>query len=49
MREMNGRVYVVESCQLDDLQEDWEDEVRGGVSIWDKTIQYTCDWERTNC
>ena len=46
-REMDGRVYIVEECRPDDLQEEWEDELRGGESIWDKAVRYTRDWERT--
>ena len=46
-REMDGRVYIVEEGRPDDLQEEWEDELRGGESIWDKAVRYTRDWERT--
>ena len=46
-RETDGRVYIVEGCQLSELQAEWEDEVRGGESIWDRAVRYTRDWERT--
>ena len=46
-RETDRRVYIVEGCGPAQLQEEWEDEVRGGESIWDRAVRYTRDWERT--
>ena len=28
-----------------DIQAEWEEEMRGGESIWDKAFRYTTQWE----
>ena len=48
VRETDGRVYLVEECRLGGFQEEWEDEVRGGESIWDRAVRYTDAWERAS-
>jgi hypothetical protein len=43
MRETDGRVYLVESGSK--LRDEWEKEMRGGESVWDKAVRYTDEWE----
>jgi hypothetical protein len=43
-RETDGRVYLVESGS--NFRDKWENEMRGGESIWDQAVRYTDEWER---
>jgi hypothetical protein len=42
-RETDGRVYVVERGPI--FRDEWELEMRGGDSIWDRALRYTNEWE----
>jgi hypothetical protein len=48
VRETDGRVYLVDGCRPGGCREEWEDEVRGGESIWDRAVRYTDAWERAS-
>jgi hypothetical protein len=42
IRYMDPRIYLLKSlCGGAGVQEQWEEEMRGGESIWDKAIRYT--------
>ena len=45
-RETDGRVYLVECGGMSVFREEWNNEVRGGESIWDRAVRYTDEWER---
>jgi len=48
-RKVDSRLYFVEShCQGVDIQSEWEVEMRGGESIWEKAIRYTRAWDERN-
>jgi hypothetical protein len=40
VRKVDGRVYAVEATMAG-LKEEWEDEVRGGMSVWERAVAYT--------
>ncbi|KAF9530950.1 hypothetical protein CPB83DRAFT_904934 [Crepidotus variabilis] len=40
IRTTNQKVYVLDS-HSENLQEEWEDEVRGGLDIWERAEKYT--------
>lgn len=40
VRKTDARVFIVERLS-DDLQRDWENEMRGGESIWSRAVRYT--------
>lgn len=46
VRETDGRIYSVECGDLSDFLKEWEDEVRGGESIWDRAVRYADEWEK---
>jgi hypothetical protein len=43
-RETDGRVYLVEGSS--NFRDEWENEMRGGESIWDHAVRYTDEWMR---
>jgi hypothetical protein len=43
-READDRVYLVERLSVF-LRDEWENEMRGGESIWERAIQFTKGWE----
>jgi hypothetical protein len=46
LRKIDRRIYLAESRYRGvGIQEPWEEEVRGGESIWDKAIRYTRKYE----
>ena len=45
MRAVNDSAYVVESISTG-LQEEWEDEAGGGLSIWDRAVIFTNSLDR---
>jgi hypothetical protein len=48
IRYTDSRIYLMEGhCRLSEVQEQWEEEMRDGESIWDKAIRYTGDFEAT--
>jgi hypothetical protein len=44
VRQTDRRLYIVEGHSLH-FRDEWEKEMRGGESIWDKAIRYTTEWE----
>jgi hypothetical protein len=49
IRKVDSRLYFVEShCQGVDIQSEWEVEMRGGESIWERAIRYTRAWDERN-
>jgi hypothetical protein len=46
IRKIDSRIYLVESVDRGvDIQEQWEEEMRGGESIWDQAIRYTSKYD----
>jgi len=46
VRKTDARVYLVETpSHRFVFQDEWESEMRGGGSIWDRAVQYTTEWE----
>ena len=43
-RRVDKRVFFVEVPAMD-IQAEWEEEMRGGESIWDRAFRYTTKWE----
>jgi hypothetical protein len=43
-RKMNKMVFFVEIPAVD-IQVEWEEEMSGGESIWDRAVRYTTQWE----
>ena len=43
-RKTDSRIYLVE-CQSASIQDEWEQEMRGGESIWERAVRYTKEWE----
>lgn len=43
-RRKDKRVFFVEVPAMD-IQVEWEEEMRGGESIWDRAARYTAQWE----
>jgi len=43
-RQTDKRVFLVEVPAMD-IQAEWEMEMRGGESIWDRAFRYTAKWE----
>jgi len=43
-RKKEKRVFFVEIPAMD-IQAEWEAEMRGGESIWDRALRYTSQWE----
>jgi hypothetical protein len=43
-RRRDKRVFFVEVPAMD-IQAEWEGEMRGGESIWDRAFRYTTQWE----
>jgi hypothetical protein len=43
-RKRDIRVFFVEIPAMD-IQVEWEEEMRGGESIWDRAFRYTIQWE----
>ena len=43
-RQRDKRVFFVEIPAID-IQVEWEAEMMGGESIWDKALRYTTQWE----
>jgi hypothetical protein len=43
-RQRDKRVFFVEIPAMD-IQAEWEKEMRGGESIWDRASRYTTEWE----
>ena len=48
MRKMDSRVYFAEHDAKYTIRGEWQKEMRGGVSIWDRAIQFTAEWEAAN-
>ena len=44
VRETDTRVYLVNGWSAD-IQVEWEREMRGGESVWERAIRYTNKWE----
>jgi hypothetical protein len=44
IRETDTRVYLVDDWSAD-IQVEWEREMRGGESVWERAIRYTSKWE----
>jgi hypothetical protein len=44
VREMDDRVYLVGRSSIF-LRDEWESEMRGGESIWERAVQFTYEWE----
>lgn len=46
IRKTDSRIYLVESYDRGiEIQEQWEEEMRGGESIWDQAARYTSEYE----
>ncbi|KIM77931.1 hypothetical protein PILCRDRAFT_824920 [Piloderma croceum F 1598] len=46
IRKTDGRIYLAESLYRGvGIQKQWEEEMRGGKSIWDKAVRYTSEYE----
>jgi len=46
IRKTDGRIYLAESLYRGvGIQKQWEEEMRGGESIWDKAVRYTSEYE----
>ncbi len=48
VRRKYGNAYLVESTGSE-LREEWEDEVRGGESIWERAVEYTQKVAEAGC
>jgi hypothetical protein len=44
VRKTDRRLYVLEGHSLH-FRDEWEEEMRGGESIWERAIRYTAAWE----
>ena len=47
LRRNDGRVWFLETDK-GKVREEWEDEGKGGESLWDRAIRQTTDWEKVN-
>lgn len=49
IRKVDSRLHLVEShCHSPDIQSEWEVEMRGGESVWERAIRYTNAWDEQN-
>jgi hypothetical protein len=44
MQQTDQRLHVIEG-HSQYFQDEWEEKMRGGESIWERAIQYTTTWE----